>query len=128
MENLERVVANLPNATYHAAAAKNLVDLLRDNPLSSMYDPDDYDYEEPVRMTTKVMFLTKPPESHPCFCFVQYDSRLEKVFQAFENRYLKEILEKDWSNTEHEFRSRVALMISLASAGPARPTFLRFAH
>ena len=52
LENLERVVKSLPEDTFHAAAAKNLVDHLRDNPLSCMFDPSDDESEEPIRMVT----------------------------------------------------------------------------
>ena len=77
LENLERVVKSLPEDTFHAAAAKNLVDHLRNNHLSCMYDPSDDESGEPLHMITKVMFLKKPPKKYPCFCFIQYDSRLE---------------------------------------------------
>ena len=90
LENLERLVAALPKDTCHAAAAKNLVDYLRDNPLSGMYDPSDYESDEPVRMITEVMFLKKPPKNYPCFCFIQYDGRHEQNFRKGERHALTE--------------------------------------
>ena len=115
LENLERVVASLPKDTFHAAAAKNLVDYLRNNPLSSMYDPSDYDDEEPVRMITKVMFLKKPPKKYPCFCFIQYDSRHEEEFLKAERHALRE---EDYRYLNRYFeksvlQSRVDLMTKL---------------
>ena len=89
LENLERVVASLPTGDRLAAAGKTLVDHLRDNPLSGMYDPSDDVSDEPVSFATKVMFSKKAMDSNTAqFCFIQYDSRQESNFRKAENQAL----------------------------------------
>ena len=93
LENLERVVASLPKEetyphNFYSEAGKKIVDHLRDNPLSSMYDPSDDESEEPVRMITKVMFFKNENKKTTMFCFIQYDSRLEENFRKGERHAL----------------------------------------
>ena len=46
LSNLKRVISTLPNDTYHEPAAQNLVNYLKENPLSAIYDPNDYEERE----------------------------------------------------------------------------------
>ena len=129
LENLERLVASLPKDKFHAAAAKNLVDHLRDNPLSSMYDPSDDESEQPIHMITKVMFLKKHPKRYPCFCFIQYDSRQEENFRKGLRHALMEERTKNSNGDECMFRPSVSLMKSLGSTdSSAGKMFVRYAH
>ena len=91
LENLERVVASLPTGDRLAAAGKTLVDHLRDNPLSGMYDPSDDVTDEPVSFVTKVMFSKNLYDSNTAhFRFIQYDSRQEFNFLKLENQAMLE--------------------------------------